>query len=182
MTSGGWGGISWLGTAVGTVVSRLRFAIGCARSTTTFQDAASLRLDASRSRTYLNEPSFSGGILLAGPPLPGGGHAAERKARAHHGRRHQGLRRARLPHRHRGGDRARRRRGRWDDLPVFQEQGRSAAAALRREDDRAARGGALGDRPRNNSARPAAPLPPAPTHAHVATPPPHITPTPRPPP
>src|SRR5713101_5240106 len=86
-----------------------------------------------------------------------------RQAGADHGCGHQGLRRAWVPHRHGGRDRARGRRGRRDHLPVLQEQGRPAPPPLRREDVRAPAGDALRAGARFRVARQAA-------HLHQAPP------------
>src|SRR5258706_8020441 len=86
---------------------------------------------------------------------------AVRQTRAHHGRGHQGLRRARLSYRDRGRDRQGRRCGRRHYLFVFQGKRRPLAAALRREDDRAPGRGALGALARKIRARQAAALHPA---------------------
>src|SRR6266436_1259195 len=96
----------------------------------------------------VNEPSFIGAPLAAGTPRErrsatgaSARYPTERQARPHPRRGDQGLRRAGIPQRHRGGDRPRRRGGRRHHLPVFQGKRRPAPSPLRREDDRAARRG-----------------------------------------
>src|SRR5437762_2699480 len=100
----------------------------------------------------------------------GARHPDQRQARAHPRCGHQGLRRARVPHRDRGGDRAGGRRGRRNHLSIFQGKRRPPPAALRREDDRASRRREGGGGPRALRSRQAETVHPAPPRAGRAEP------------
>src|SRR5882762_3260776 len=124
----------------------------------------------------------------AGPPRTGDpaspeiGHGAgarhpdQRQARPHPRCGDQGVRRARVPQRDRGGDRPGGRRGRRHHLPVFQGKRRPAPAALRREDDRASRGREGRGSPRAHRSRQAETVHPAAPRAGRAEPRPGVGP------
>src|SRR6266478_2005132 len=106
----------------------------------------------------------------------GARHPDQRQARPHPRCGHQGVRRARVPQRDRGGDRPRGRRGRRHDLSVFQGKRRPAPPPLRREDDRASRGCEGGGGPRAHRSRQAETVHPTPPRAGRAEPRPGVGP------